>query len=175
MNTVGRILLFTGDGKGKTTAGLGMAIRACGHRHKVLIIQFVKSDASTGEIAGLKHLPGVDIEQTGLGFIPPETDDAFAGHCRAAESGLKHAAQAVSSGRYNLVVLDEICLAVSRHLLREEAVMEMLKKAGPDTCIVMTGRGASPGLIDLADTVTEMLLVKHGLTAGIKAQEGVEY
>lgn len=170
-----RILLFTGDGKGKTTAALGMALRACGHGQRVLVIQFVKSDASTGEIAGISHLPGAELRQAGLGFIPPGTDPAFEEHCRAAEAGLDEAALALSSGGYDLVILDEICLAVSRCLLQEKDVAGMLKNACPETCIVLTGRDAPPGLLDLADTVTEMRMVRHGLAAGIRAQKGVEY
>jgi len=175
MNRKNRILLFTGDGKGKTTAALGMAVRASGHGQRVLVIQFIKSDASTGEIAGMKHLPGVELRQTGLGFIPPEADPAFEKHRLAAGNGLKEAAQAASSGNYDLVILDEICLTVTRNLLREEDVMAMLEKAAPGTCIVLTGRGAPPGLMDMADTVTEMRMVRHGLAAGIRAQKGVEY
>jgi cob(I)alamin adenosyltransferase len=175
MRSQGRILLFTGDGKGKTTAALGMALRACGHGQKTLIIQFIKSDASTGEIEGLKHLPCAEIIQKGLGFVPPESDQAFETHRQAAQEGLSSSADALASGRYDLVILDEVCLAVSRHLLEEDAVMEVIQKARPQTCVVMTGREASPGLIALADTVTEMHMVKHGLATGIKAQKGVEY
>ena len=175
MRSLGRILLFTGDGKGKTTAALGMVLRACGHGQKTLIIQFIKSDDSTGEIAGLKHLPRVEILQKGLGFIPPEKEQSFEKHREAAQAGLKTAAEALASGKYDLVILDEICLAIARHLLEEDQVVEVVQQASPGTCIVMTGRGARAGLIALADTVTEMHLVKHGLASGIKAQKGVEY
>jgi cob(I)alamin adenosyltransferase len=175
MKPKGRVILFTGEGKGKTTAALGMAVRACGHGHKVLLLQFIKSDSSTGEVAGFRNLPGAELRQTGLGFVPPETDPDFPRHCLAAEAGLEEAGRAVSSGGYDLVILDEVCLAVSRHLLREDEVASLVKKVGPGTCLVLTGRDATPGLMDLADTVTEMRLVRHGLTAGIKAQKGVEY
>jgi cob(I)alamin adenosyltransferase len=175
MTSLGRILLFTGDGKGKTTAALGMALRACGHGQKTLIIQFIKSDASTGEIEGLKHLPGADIVQKGLGFVPPRSDPAFPDHRLAAQEGLRTAAEALASGSYDLIILDEVCLAVSRHLLEEDQVKEVIQKTNPGTCLVMTGREASLGLIAMADTVTEMNMVKHGLALGMKAQKGVEY
>ena len=171
----GRILVFTGDGKGKTTAALGIALRAVGHGMKVKIIQFVKSDCSTGEIAALNMLPGVEIMQTGCGFIPSEANEKFTDHRQAAENGLKIAAEAIESGKYSVVILDEICVAVAKKLLDEAEVVEMVRGAAPDVTIVLTGRGASPAMIELADTVTNMNCVKHGMQAGIKAQEGVEF
>lgn len=171
----GRIVLFTGEGKGKTTAALGMALRACGHGMKVLIIQFVKSDRATGELAASRHLPGVEIAQTGRGFVPEKTSPAFQEHCRAARYGLNLANEAIVSGKYDLVLLDEICLAVRKELLSEKQVIDVVRKAGAATCVVMTGRGATAGLVSLADTVTEMHLVKHGFAARWKAQKGVEY
>jgi cob(I)alamin adenosyltransferase len=175
MSNSGRVLLFTGDGKGKTTAALGMALRAIGHGMKVKIIQFVKADASTGEIAALSMLPGVEIVQTGRGFVPPESSPHVAEHRQAAEEGLKVAVEAIASGAYSLVVLDEICFAVARHLVAESDVVELVRKASRQTTLVLTGRGASPALIDLADTVTEMNPLKHGMQSGWPAQEGVEF
>ncbi|MCX5854792.1 MAG: cob(I)yrinic acid a,c-diamide adenosyltransferase [Deltaproteobacteria bacterium] len=171
----GRIILFTGDGKGKTTAALGMVLRASGHGMKALIIQFVKADPSTGELAACRHLPGVEIVQTGRGFIPERTSPEFQEHCRAAKGGLSLAERAIVSGRYDLVLLDEICHAVGKGLLDENQVIEVIRKGGTGTCMVMTGRNAPAGLVSLADTVTEMRPVKHGFTDGWKAQKGVEY
>jgi len=172
---IGRTLLFTGDGKGKTTAALGMAVRAAGHGQRVLIVQFVKADRTTGELDGCRHLPGVEIVQAGRGFVPPEEAPAFAVHREAAERGLELAAQALDSQPVDLLVLDEVCLAVSRRLLTEEAVLALLRRRTRPTCIVLTGRGATPGLVGQADTVTEMRCVAHGLAQGIGAQPGVEY
>ncbi len=171
----GRIVLFTGEGKGKTTAALGMALRAAGHGMKVLIVQFVKSDQTTGEIAPCSHLPGVEIVQTGRGFVPEKTSPAFQEHCHAAQDGLNLANGAIASGKYDFIVLDEICLAVSKGLLEEKQVIDIVSKAGIATCVVMTGRSATTGLLSLADTVTEMHPVKHGFESGWKAQKGVEY
>ncbi len=171
----GRTLLFTGDGKGKTTAALGMALRAAGHGQRVLIVQFVKNDATTGELAACAHLPGVDIVQTGCGFIPPVHSPAFAAHCEAAVSGLSRAASALASDHLDVLILDEVCVAVAKGLLQEGAVLQLLRSRTRPVCVVLTGRGATQGLLDAADTVTEMRCVAHGLTQGITAQAGVEY
>ena len=175
MNSEPRILIFTGDGKGKTTAALGMALRASGHDMRTLVLQFCKSDASTGEVAALQASDCIELVQTGLGWVPEPTDPEFRRHRAAAEEGLRRAKDAIASGRYRLVILDEACYAVSRGLIEETAVIEALKAAPSDCCIVLTGRGATPGLIGLADTVTEMRCVKHGHASGRKAQKGVEF
>lgn len=170
----GRVLLFTGDGKGKTTAALGMALRAAGHGMKVLFIQFVKSDPNTGESTAFAGLPGAAMVQTGLGFVPEPSNPDFAEHRRAAETGLKRAGEALNSGCYDMVCLDEIAYAVARGLLPEEAVIKAVRGTRPDTIVVLTGRNAPSGLIELADTVTEMKKIKHGLEIGRTAQKGVE-
>ncbi|MCX5838859.1 MAG: cob(I)yrinic acid a,c-diamide adenosyltransferase [Deltaproteobacteria bacterium] len=175
MDEAGRILIFTGDGKGKTTAALGMVLRAHGHGIPAAVIQFVKSDTKTGEFAALQKMAGVEIVVTGLGFVPRPTDPRFADHCRAAEEGLRIAAEAAFSERYGLVVLDEACTAVSLKLLAEEAVLAVLRDAAPGVTIVMTGRGATEGLINAADTVSEIRCIKHGFDSGRKAQKGVEF
>jgi len=175
MDEEGRILIFTGDGKGKTTAALGMAVRAHGHEIPVAIIQFVKSDVKTGEFAVLSKLPGVEIFVTGRGFVPPETDPRFGEHLRAAEEGLRIASEAACSGRYGLVILDEGCYAVARHLIPEEHVLRLLKEKAPGVTVVLTGRGATEGLIAAADTVSEIQCVKHGFDSGRKATKGVEF
>jgi cob(I)alamin adenosyltransferase len=171
----GRTLVFTGDGKGKTTAALGMALRAAGHGQRVLVVQFVKGDGATGELAACKHLPGVKIVQAGLGFIPPEDAPAFASHREAAECGLALASRALASEGVDLLVLDEVCLAIARRLLTEEAVLAVLRQRVRPVCVVLTGRGAPAGIVEQADTVTEMRCLAHGLAQGICAQPGVEY
>lgn len=174
-NQTARILIFTGDGKGKTTAALGMALRAAGHDMPTLILQFIKNDASTGELAAFRRLPEVVIRQAGLGFIPLESNPAFARHRRAAAKALDQANEALAEGAYRMVILDELCTAIARNLVTERAVMNLLRKARRDTVIVLTGRGASRELIAMADTVTDMRCVKHGFQHGRHAQAGVEY
>lgn len=169
-----RILVFTGDGKGKTTAALGMALRASGHGMRTLIVQFAKADASTGEVIAVRSLPSIEIVQTGLGFLPERDDPRFAAHREAARHGLSTAAEAIASGRYQLIVLDEVCHAVSRGLLEEKEVCDVVQQAPPGSLLVLTGRGATDGLKALADTVTDMRCVRHALQSGWKAQKGVE-
>ena len=170
-----RILIFTGNGKGKTTAALGMALRASGHGMPVRIIQFIKNDDSTGEVKAVHNLSGVELTQTGCGFIPPSTSPAFEKHVKAAERGLKLAAAAVASGDYELIVLDEICTAVAYGLLTESDVTDIMGDAARGICLVMTGRDATPKMIELADTATEMKCLKHAFEAGLSARKGVEY
>jgi cob(I)alamin adenosyltransferase len=174
MSLPARILIFTGDGKGKTTAALGMAFRAAGHGLRTCIVQFIKSDPSVGEMAAAAASRHVEIHATGLGFLPQADDPRFAEHRAAAQEGLRHAADIIAGRQFPLVVLDEVCLAVARGLLAERQVTELLARAAPDMCVVLTGRDASPGLIALADTVTEMRSLKHGLQTGHVAQKGVE-
>jgi cob(I)alamin adenosyltransferase len=171
----GRTLVFTGDGKGKTTAALGMALRAAGHGQQVLIVQFVKADDTTGELLACRHLAGLEIVQVGLGFLPRDDAPAFARHREAAERGLALAREALASRPLHLLVLDEVCLAVARGLLTEAALLDLLRERTHPACVVLTGRGATPGLIAAADTVTEMRCLAHGLAQGIAAQPGVEY
>jgi cob(I)alamin adenosyltransferase len=171
---MGRVLLFTGDGKGKTTAALGMALRACGHGMRVLVLQFIKA-AITGELTASRNLPGCEFVQTGRGFLPKPDSPQFEEHARAARAGLEQAAQALLSGQYEIVILDEICTAVASGLLTEEHVAAFLKKRPAGLTVVLTGRGATPRLVALADTVTEMRCVKHALVAGRRAQKGIEF
>jgi cob(I)alamin adenosyltransferase len=173
MSSGPRILLFTGPGKGKTTAALGLVLRAAGHGLRTGFIQFIKS-APTGELQGLSLLKDVDFIQTGLGFLPAPNSPAFARHKVAAEQGLERARAIIVSGNFDVVVLDEICLAVHRGLLADKCVIEIVRQARDSMVIVLTGREASAGLISLADTVTEMSCVKHGLHGGHPARKGVE-
>jgi cob(I)alamin adenosyltransferase len=170
-----RIIINTGDGKGKTTAALGLALRAFGHRKRVMIIQFMKADIKTGELAAVAKMPGVEIVQTGLGFVRGPQSPDFERHRKAAEEGLRLARQALSGSAYDVVILDEICTALALGLLDENDVVPALKAAPQESIIVLTGRSATKGLIDLADTVTEMSCIKHGFNAGMPAEEGVEW
>jgi cob(I)alamin adenosyltransferase len=175
MQKKNRILLFTGNGKGKTTAALGMVLRALGHGMRVAVFQFVKNDETTGEILALKAFPKATLVQLGRGFVPDKTSPAFEEHCQSARKGLKDAAVALASGRWDVIVLDEINFAVAKALVSEADVIEAIQTTAPDTTVVLTGRGATEGLQDLADTVTEMREIKHGFSIGWKATEGVEY
>lgn len=180
MKKENRIIIFTGSGKGKTTAALGMALRASGHNQKIFILQFIKNDPSTGELAAINRLPNIKIVQAGLGFVPKKNDrlqrsaSKFKEHCKKAEEALHKAREVMECNNYNLIILDEIITALSLDILKEKDVIEIIKLQ-KDCNLVLTGRGATPNLIDLADTVTEMNCIRHGLDQGITAQEGVEY
>jgi cob(I)alamin adenosyltransferase len=152
-----------------------MALRASGHGLQTLILQFIKADSSTGELTGLKYLPGTEVIQMGRGFVPSPTHPAFSEHCQAARHALRKAVEAIRSKKYDLIILDEICTAMSKGLITEDQILKFLDLGSEDSCLVLTGRGATDGLISKADTVTEMRCLKHGLREGITAQKGVEY
>jgi cob(I)alamin adenosyltransferase len=170
-----RILLFTGDGKGKTTAALGMVLRAVGHGLRACIIQFIKNDPRTGERMALTLLPRVEFLQVGLGFVPAEDHETFESHRGAARVGLKLAEERLKNNACDLIVLDEICTACALNLITTEEVLHLLENSPLEIIWVLTGRGAPEALIEIADTVTVMECLKHGLAAGIRAGKGVEY
>ena len=157
-----RRLVFTGEGKGKTTAALGMVLRAAGHGMRVLVVQFIKGDMPSGE-----------IERYGLGFLPEHRDEAFRDHQQAAEGAIERAAGAIRSKEFDLVVLDEVCYAINRGLVSVGAVAECFREA---PChVVMTGRHCPPELVKMADTVTQMRAVKHAMAVGREACRGIEF
>jgi cob(I)alamin adenosyltransferase len=177
--TTRRLVVLTGDGKGKTTAALGMVLRATGHGHRALIVQFIKSDAkseaTTGEVIALRQLANAEIVLAGLGFVPPPEHPAYPQHRQAAEAGLELVDRALRERRHALVVLDEVCTAIAKGLLDERATLDVVASAGPGVCIVLTGRGASDGLLAAADTATEMRCLKHALQQRRPADKGVEW
>ena len=175
INNPGRFLIFTGDGKGKTTAALGLAVRASGHGQKVFILQFLKSPRMTGERVALQHLPGIEMMPAGLGFLPDPETPAFKEHQETAERALNLALDILNSGQYDLVILDEIGTALSKGVLSEDRVLEVVQQRNEKTNLVLTGRGMSDRLMEQADTVTRMKCLKHGLKQGLKAQAGIEY
>ncbi len=175
MHPGGRILLFTGDGKGKTTAALGLSMRAAGHGMRVCFIQFIKSgDVPTGEAAFLERCGAIDLVRTGLGRVPPGGNPDFARHCAAADRGMERAMEAVRSASHHVVVLDEICVAIDKGLIGAGRVCELAGRVSGEQVMVMTGRNAPPQLIAASDTVTEMRCVKHAFNGGRGPGKGVE-
>lgn len=171
----GLILVFTGDGKGKTTAALGMALRAAGHRLRVLILQFMKRTGNVGEIKALSmtNLP-ITIRQYGRRvFFKSRTCEPMDIH--RAHQGLEAFREAMASRDYDLIVLDEINVAVHFGLLKIEEVMEAIGQKPPELHLVLTGRKAHDALLEVADLVTEMREVKHHYGLGIGSQKGIEY
>ena len=173
----GLIIVHTGNGKGKTTAALGLAMRAWGDGLRVLILQFIKGGWKYGEIEAIKRLGEIDgrieLRRLGKGF-QRNTDDK-AEHIAAAQEALKEAGEAFASGEYDLIILDEINYAVKFELITVEAVKALLAKRPPELHVVLTGRDAKEEIIDMADLVTEMKLIKHPYQQGIKALRGIEF
>jgi len=142
---------------------------------RTCMIQFVKEDADTGEIAALDMLETLEIIQAGRGWVPAPDDPAFAEHAAAARAGLQKALEVMTGGQFDMVILDEVCFAVAVGLLSDSAVLDAIEQAPDQMVIVLTGRGASAQLVAAADTVTEMRSIKHGMNEDRKAQQGVEF
>jgi cob(I)alamin adenosyltransferase len=176
-DTKGLVIIYTGHGKGKTTAALGMCIRAAGYKKKVKIIQFIKGTWKYGEMDGIKLLqPYVEMEQRGKGFVGIVDDkEDISTHIRAAEEALKYSREAMESGKYDHLILDEINVALNLKLIKVEDVVQLIKDKPEELHLILTGRDAPQELIDLADLVTEMREIKHPFQKGILAQQGVDY
>ena len=173
----GLVIVYTGNGKGKTTAALGMCVRAVGYKWKVCIIQFVKGSWKYGELKGIKKLePEVELHTVGEGFVGIIDDDKdFEEHRAAGKKGVAFALEKIKSGDYPLVILDELNVAVDLGLVMDEEVEEILAARGEKQHIVITGRGARDWLVDRADLVTEMTEIKHPYQKGILAQKGIDW
>ena len=171
MERHGLIIVHTGDGKGKTTAALGLAIRAFGAGLKVLILQFIKGNRRSGELTALEIL-GIEVRQLGLGFI---TEENFHEQKKSARAVFEIARQEILSGAWDLIILDEINYAVKFGLLGAKEISELIKIRPPQMHLVFTGRDALPELIDAADLVTEMKLIRHPFKKGVPAQAGIEF
>lgn len=173
----GLLIVYTGDGKGKTTAALGMAIRAIGRGWRVLMIQFGKGSWHYAELDTVKRLePDFEIIPMGKGFYKI-LDDHYAEeeHRKAAERALEFSHEQMVSGKYDLLILDEISGIVSAGLLTTEAVIQVIDDKPDDLTLVLTGRNAPNELIERADLVTEMREIKHPYQKGMMAQKGIDY
>lgn len=168
-----RLLVVTGDGKGKTTAALGLVLRALGHDQPVAVIHFLKCDGRTGEHRMLTRL-GVSVHLGGLGFVPKPGHPEYGRHGQAACATLAQAARLLAAGDHRLVVLDEVCNAVHLGLIAESALLTALAGTAAGVRVVCTGRAASAGLLALADTVSEVRCLAHGYQRGLPALEGIE-
>ncbi len=175
--THGLLIVYTGDGKGKTTAALGMALRAIGRGWKVLMIQFGKGTWHYAELDSSKRLePDFEIIPMGKGFYKI-LDDRYTeeDHRAAARRALDLSRSEMLSGKYDLLILDEISGAVNSGLLDLEDVVKLIDDKPEDLTLVLTGRNAPPEVIERADLVTEMREIKHPYQKGIMAQKGIDY
>jgi cob(I)alamin adenosyltransferase len=168
----GYIHLYTGNGKGKTSAALGLALRAAGAGKKVLVAQFVKG-MPYSEFKSLKFVPGISWRQYGrdcfIEKVPVKAD------IDAAVRGLAEVAKSISRNEYDVIILDEICIALYYQLFTTKKLLEIIKTKPESMELVLTGRYAPQALIDGADLVTEMKEIKHYFNEGITAREGFEY
>ncbi len=170
----GLVQIFTGDGKGKTSAALGVVLRALGHGLRVCIVVFMKGDYPYGEWKALSKLPDVKIARFGFrtftdpANIKPE-------EIEQAKQALAVAGEAVLGGNYDLVVLDEVNIAVAWKLVELDEVVRLIQDKPPNVELILTGRQANTKLVELADLVTECLKIKHPYDEGIKARPGIDY
>ncbi|MBS1266186.1 MAG: hypothetical protein MAG795_00153 [Candidatus Woesearchaeota archaeon] len=199
---LGLIHLYTGNGKGKTTASLGLALRAIGHGYKVYIIQFLKGGGYTGEVISVKSLVRdlMSIDQFGKDCVKEQQqlklpgfgngsmvrNHQYCGECRYcfsideaekahARKGFKLAKKLSSSGEYDLIILDEICGAISQDLVKLNEVLNLVEDKHEHTELVLTGRSAPEELKKIAHYVSEINNIKHPFQQGIEARKGVEY
>lgn len=173
----GIVIVYTGNGKGKTTASLGVALRAVGHGLKVCMVQFIKGEWHYGELNSLKKLePDFELIVAGKGFIGIIDDDhAFEEHVRAAKTALDIVGQKMSLDIFDIIILDEINYAVHLGLLNLGEVMRIVKNRPKHLSLILTGNYACDEIILLADLVTEMKEIKHPYKKGIKAKRGIDF
>ncbi|MFH2036888.1 MAG: cob(I)yrinic acid a,c-diamide adenosyltransferase [Candidatus Zixiibacteriota bacterium] len=173
----GLLVVYTGNGKGKTTAALGMTIRAVGYGWKVSIVQFIKGSWKYGEMDGLKRLePEVELNIMGEGFVGIIDDDKpIEEHREAAKKAFELLLDKVKSGKYELVIADELNVAMMLGLITLDELKTLIEQKPKELHLVITGRGAHKWLIEKADLVTEMTEIKHPYQKGILAQKGVDY
>lgn len=174
---VGLVLVITGNGKGKTTSALGMVVRACGHGMKVAMIQFMKGDLYTGEWDGVKKLScDVELIPAGMGFCGIQGNPfPHSVHREAAQHAISIAKEKLHSGKYDVLVLDEINNALKLNLIDLEQVLEVIRAKPEMTHLILTGRDAHPEIVELADTVSEVNEIKHAYRKGIEPQPGVDF
>lgn len=171
---IGLTQVYTGEGKGKTSAAFGLALRAIGRGLKVYMVQFIKGGFDYGELYVVERLPNLEMAVFGRGqFIlkssPTEED------LEQAREALDHAKRIVGCGEYDVVVLDEINVALNQKLIDVEEVVDLIKNKPRHVELVLTGRSAPPKIIEVADLVTEMREIKHPYSQGIEARKGIEY
>jgi cob(I)alamin adenosyltransferase len=172
----GLVLINTGPGKGKTTAAMGTALRAVGNGMRVLMLQFLKGSWHYGELDAVKAFgDNFVLKQMGRGFVKIGGAETDPEDVRMVEAAWNEAREAILSGAWDMVVLDEINYAIGYGMLDPAKVADTLKARPEMVHVILTGRNAHPSLVEIADTVTEMRQVKHAYEGGVLAQRGIEY
>lgn len=173
----GLIIVYTGPGKGKTTAALGMALRAVGQGLKVLMVQFIKGSWHYGELEAARMFGDARFKMLpmGRGFVKLGAEKPDPEDLRLVQEAWRFAREKLASGEYDLVILDEINYAIHYRMLDAEPVVQALKEKPEMVHVVLTGRSAHPSIVECADLVTEMREVKHPYHKGVPAQRGIEY
>ena len=177
MGKDGLVIVYTGKGKGKTTAALGIALRAVGHNYKVCMIQFIKGSWHYGEMTSSKRLePEFELIAIGKGFVGIIDDNTpIEKHKKIADAALHLSREKIISENYDIVILDEINYAINLGLVKLEDVLDIIKIKPPHVNLVLTGNYARDEIIDVADLVTEMKEIKHPFKSGIKAKKGIDF
>ena len=170
----GEIQVYTGKGKGKTTAALGLALRACGQGWRVLMLSFMKGDPNCGEVKISPKIPHFRLIQSGLPTMVkkerPSPEDI-----RMAQEGFQMAKKAIMQKEYDMIILDEINMAVNYNLISLDDILDLMDKKPTEMELVLTGRSAHPEIVKRANLVSEILEIKHYYTKGINARQGIEY
>ena len=177
MTKKGLVIVYTGKGKGKTTAALGMALRAIGYDYKVCMIQFIKGSWHYGEMTSSKRLePEFELTAIGKGFVGIMDDKSpIEDHKRIAEEALAIAREKLSSERYEIVILDEINYAINLGLVGLDDVINLVRQRPEGVSVVLTGNHAKDQIIEMADLVTEMREIKHPFRSGVRAKKGIDF
>ena len=173
----GLVIVYTGKGKGKTTAALGIVLRAVGHGYKVGMIQFIKGEWYYGELTSSKRLePEFEMIAAGRGFVGIIDDDhPIQDHQMAAKEAITLAKEKITSGTYDVMILDEVNYAAKLNLISQQDILDIITAKPEKTSLVLTGNYVPDSVIALADLVTEMKEIKHPYQKGIKAKKGIDY
>lgn len=177
MQETGLVIVYTGKGKGKTTAALGIVLRAVGHGYKVGMIQFIKGEWYYGELTSSRRLePEFELIAAGRGFVGIIDDDhPIEDHQKAAKDAIEVAKQKIASGNYDVMILDEINYAAKLNLISQQDILDVIASRPEKTSLVLTGNYVPDAIMAAADLVTEMREIKHPFQRGVKAKKGIDF